>query len=70
MQPPPAGAVVTRDVPNYAVVYGAPATVRSWICNCGLTLDLSLDTDSEENCECRCGQSYQKLGQTVRETVS
>ena len=30
-----AGAVVTKDVPDYAMVYGSPATVRGYVCQCG-----------------------------------
>ena len=30
-----AGAVVTQDVPAYALVYGNPARVRGWMCECG-----------------------------------
>lgn len=30
-----AGAVVTKDVPAHAVVYGNPAKVKGWICKCG-----------------------------------
>jgi UDP-2-acetamido-3-amino-2,3-dideoxy-glucuronate N-acetyltransferase len=33
-----AGAVVTRDVPAYAVVAGNPARVVGWACECGETL--------------------------------
>lgn len=29
------GSVVTKDVPDYAVVYGNPARRRAWACFCG-----------------------------------
>lgn len=33
-----AGAVVARDVPDYALAYGCPAEVRGWVCRCGVKL--------------------------------
>src|SRR5438093_10530381 len=30
-----AGAVVTRDLPDYALAVGTPARVAGWICECG-----------------------------------
>lgn len=30
-----AGSVVTKDVVDYALVFGNPAEVRGWICKCG-----------------------------------
>jgi len=34
-----AGAVVTRDVPDYALVVGNPARQMGWMCKCGERLD-------------------------------
>ena len=33
-----AGAVVTKNVPDHAVVYGNPAVVSGWACKCGITI--------------------------------
>lgn len=33
-----AGAVVTKDVPDYALVYGNPAVFHGWVCKCGVKL--------------------------------
>ena len=30
-----AGSVVTNSVPDYALVYGNPARIKGWVCNCG-----------------------------------
>ncbi len=34
-----AGAVVTRDVPDNALVLGVPAEIAGWVCACGNRLD-------------------------------
>lgn len=45
------GAVVTKDVPAYALMVGVPAKQAGWVCECGQTLSESL-TCSE------CGRVY------------
>ena len=52
-----AGSVVTRDVPDFALVYGVPAKQQGWVCHCG-----TLIGDLEESVTCRCdlcGSSYE-----------
>ncbi len=34
-----AGSVVTKDVPDHALVYGNPARRHGWVCECGMKLD-------------------------------
>lgn len=45
-----AGAVVTHDVDDYALVAGVPARRIGWVCECGRRLDNSLI--------CSCGRRY------------
>jgi len=45
-----AGAVVTSDVPDHALVVGNPSRQIGWVCECGETLDDAL--------RCRCGHAY------------
>ena len=33
------GSVVTSDVPGYALVYGVPARLHGWMCECGSRLE-------------------------------
>ena len=38
-----AGSLVTRDVPDFALVYGSPAQVHGHVCRCGETLRFDRD---------------------------
>jgi UDP-2-acetamido-3-amino-2,3-dideoxy-glucuronate N-acetyltransferase len=40
-----AGAVVTHDIPDYALVMGVPAQQVGWMCQCGLRLPLPFGQD-------------------------
>jgi UDP-2-acetamido-3-amino-2,3-dideoxy-glucuronate N-acetyltransferase len=56
-----AGAVVTKNIPDYALAYGVPACIHGWVCQCGEQLNFD-----EERAVCHsCGDSYRKQGQSV-----
>jgi UDP-2-acetamido-3-amino-2,3-dideoxy-glucuronate N-acetyltransferase len=46
-----AGAVVTRDVPDFALVFGNPARREGWMCRCGLRLDVQDASPRCATCE-------------------
>lgn len=48
-----AGAVVTNDVPDFALVVGNPARFRRWLCKCGENL-----TFRRSSAACGCGERY------------
>ena len=50
-----AGAVVTRDVPDYALVYGAPARLQEFVCRCGERLSFKNGTAGCPSCGIRYG---------------
>jgi UDP-2-acetamido-3-amino-2,3-dideoxy-glucuronate N-acetyltransferase len=61
-----AGAVVTRDIPDYALVYGSPARIHGWMCQCGEQLTFT-EQDGVEMSVCQsCGDAYRKQGDSVR----
>lgn len=59
-----AGAVVTKDVPAYALVIGNPARIKGYVCKCGTTLEKH---DGDLNCPI-CGNQY-RLGEKGIEIV-
>jgi UDP-2-acetamido-3-amino-2,3-dideoxy-glucuronate N-acetyltransferase len=58
-----AGSVVTRDVPDYALVYGNPARVRGWMCACGIGLEFN--GTAKGKCKA-CGAGYEKVGEQIK----
>ena len=60
-----AGSVVTKDVPDYALVVGSPARVAGWVCRCGVKLDFQSD-GGEETATCEsCSAQYRKSAESV-----
>jgi len=56
-----AGAVVTKDVPDYALMTGVPARRTGWMCECGVKLrDDTLQLTCPE-----CGRQYACRGEKV-----
>lgn len=55
-----AGAVVTTNVPNYALMLGVPARRKGWVCECGALL-------CEELICKNCGRRYKEIDGALRE---
>ncbi|MBA7649068.1 Inositol 2-dehydrogenase/D-chiro-inositol 3-dehydrogenase [subsurface metagenome] len=54
-----AGAVVTRDIPDYALAYGNPARIKGWVCECGIKLNF--DQNKRAKCS-KYGNTYEQKG--------
>lgn len=57
-----AGAVVTKNVPDYALVAGVPAKQIGWVCECGERLGDNLTCD-------KCGKKYIKVDNGLVENI-
>ncbi|MEM0982923.1 MAG: DapH/DapD/GlmU-related protein [Planctomycetota bacterium] len=55
-----AGAVVTKNVPDYALMLGVPARRAGWACRCGEVLP---QLDADRTTTCICGNSYRETGE-------
>lgn len=56
------GAVVTKDVPNYALYAGVPAKHIGWVCECGLRLDTYFHCSN-------CGRTYEQKDNQLYELM-
>jgi UDP-2-acetamido-3-amino-2,3-dideoxy-glucuronate N-acetyltransferase len=54
-----AGAVVTRNVPDFALVMGNPARLCGWVCRCGETLTAG----PGGRLACECGLTYEQVAE-------
>ena len=58
-----AGAVVTKNVPDHALVAGVPAKQIGWVCECGERMD--------EHLQCsKCSRKYRKTITGLQELKS
>jgi len=54
------GSVVTKNVPDHALVYGTPARLHGYVCRCGEKLTRS--GRGKDLYQCPCGESYRLDG--------
>jgi UDP-2-acetamido-3-amino-2,3-dideoxy-glucuronate N-acetyltransferase len=52
-----AGAVVTKDVPDYALIVGNPGRISGWMCQCGVKLASGKEAPASATCAA-CGTAY------------
>jgi UDP-2-acetamido-3-amino-2,3-dideoxy-glucuronate N-acetyltransferase len=54
-----AGAVVLRDVPEYALMVGNPSRQTGWVCECAAKLSLAVSAAIGDGCHCgECGVEF------------
>jgi len=55
-----AGSVVTKDIPDFALLVGNPARITGWVCQCGVKLisGAKLEPNAKPVCQA-CGTKYQ-----------
>lgn len=60
-----AGAVVTKDIPDYAMVMGNPARIAYFVCECGCKLNFE---NNIARCD-KCGMEYVLDNDVVRRSI-
>jgi len=59
-----AGTVVTKDVPDYALIVGNPGRLAGWMCQCGIKLASAAAASGSLECQA-CGSRYTFTGKGV-----
>jgi UDP-2-acetamido-3-amino-2,3-dideoxy-glucuronate N-acetyltransferase len=59
-----AGSVVTKDVPDFGLVFGNPAEIRGFVCQCGERLPFELSAEGKASCT--CGLLFEKVADCIR----
>jgi len=57
------GTVVTKNIPDYALVYGVPARIKGWVCECGENLNFE---KNQTQCS-KCKLKYKKENNQVKQ---
>ena len=57
-----AGAVLTKDVPDHALMIGNPAKISGWMCECGHKIHFQ---DGLATCD-ECGKLYRQNGEDIK----
>ena len=62
-----AGSIVTKDIPDFALVIGNPARVCGWVCKCGEKLNF----EGNQTAACKlCNEKYIKTGNAIENIAS
>ena len=64
-----AGTVVTRDVPDHALVFGNPGRIRGWVCRCARPVRVQRSEDGELEGWCDACQAYSALPYEAAEAI-
>lgn len=64
-----AGTIVTRDVPDHALVFGSPGRIRGWVCHCARPVRVEHGHDGELDGWCEVCQRHVALPNEAAEFV-